>query len=53
MKKFETDNEAFSDYRAYEIKRILMKIADNIENGKEDGIITDINGNKIGSYKLT
>lgn len=50
--KFSTSNAAFEEYGTYEIKRILEKIIRQVENGHEDGVIMDINGNKVGEWEL-
>ena len=45
------DNAAFCDgNREWEIARILRKIADQVENGKTDGVIHDLNGNRVGEW---
>ena len=60
--KFKTENAAFgvdeedADARHLikisESKRILEKIIFDIFSGKNEGSIIDINGNKIGQWKL-
>lgn len=50
--EFSTGNAAFDEYGDYEVKRILAKIIEQVENGYEDGVIMDINGNKIGEWEL-
>ena len=51
--KLKTDNAAFSDgNKSYEISRILREIADKIEDGNTEGSIRDINGNRIGEFKI-
>ena len=50
--EFSTGNAAFDEYRDYEVKRILEKIIEQVENGYEDGVIMDINGNKIGEWTM-
>lgn len=60
--KFSTSNSAFGEYdendvqdesgKSYEIVRILKDIAKKVENGYEYGTIMDINGNKIGSWRI-
>lgn len=55
-----TSGAAFSDndfgtvtYEGrYEIARLLRKISVQIEQGADDGVIIDINGNKVGHYSL-
>ena len=46
----ETENEAFTNGDGEEIARILKEVASQVENGKEFGRITDINGNMIGNW---
>ena len=43
------DNAAF-DWPEYENARILRKIADDIELGRQGGFVVDINGNRIGRW---
>ena len=51
--KFSTDNAAFTENPNEEIARILKRVADKITNYQTEGFILDINGNKIGKFKLT
>lgn len=47
------DSAAFCDgNRGWEIARILRLIAADVENGQPEGIIHDINGNRIGEWKV-
>lgn len=48
--EFDTDNAAFADGAAYEIRRRLREIADKIELGLTYGVIFDGNGNRIGAW---
>lgn len=50
--EFETSEDAFYEYGAEEVKRILESIADKVEYGYTSSIIMDINGNKIGWWKV-
>jgi len=51
--EFDADNDAFADgYREVETCRILREIADRIEQYRPSGDIRDINGNRIGYYRL-
>lgn len=51
--EFSTDTAAFEEtYREAEVIRILKKIQEDIWNCRSHGSIMDINGNKIGSWKL-
>lgn len=50
---FDCDNSAFGDdifSRNEEIKRILLEVSKNLENGYEFFPVYDVNGNKIGKY---
>lgn len=50
---FHDDVESYDDYvMRYEVTRILKTIANKIENGYTKGSCIDINGNKIGTWKL-
>lgn len=46
-----TDNEAFADYPADEIARILADVAERVADGEMSGAIRDANGNTVGSYE--
>ena len=54
--EFTTENAAFSEECGgsleYETIRILGEICENIEIGCTEGSIVDINGNKVGYWKL-
>ena len=54
--KFTTGNAAFSEECGgsleYETIRILKDICEKIEIGYTEGSIIDINGNKVGYWKL-
>jgi hypothetical protein len=46
------DNAAFCDgNREWETARILRRIADEVENGRTEGVIHDVNGNRVGEWK--
>ena len=48
-----TENYAFNAFtndESHEIARILKDLARQVENGKECGVIIDINGNKVGNW---
>ena len=47
-----TGNAAFTDGPREEIARILRKVANDITDGKEGGVILDVNGNKVGAWDL-
>lgn len=42
-------NSAFDDDRNLEIARILRGLVDKLENGYEEVVLYDINGNFVGS----
>ena len=53
--KFKTDNSAFNECEgSYELEtaRILKRIACQVESGKLHGVVTDINGNSIGTWEF-
>ena len=50
-----TDNAAFDgdDYvRGTEVAAILRCVANEIEMGRGSGPVFDINGNRVGNYKM-
>lgn len=50
---FRNEDDDFDPYYGGdEIKRILKKVVDDIQNGYETGSCMDINGNKVGSWTL-
>jgi hypothetical protein len=51
--EFETGNAAFTDNLREECARILRKIADQLESGRECGRCMDYNGNAVGDWELT
>lgn len=58
--EIKTGNAAFTDeegrfdpyYGGFEIQRILTEVAIQIQNGNEEGLLIDINGNKVGTWML-
>lgn len=50
--QFRTSNAAFQGRRKSESARILREIAEKLEEGHDEGIIQDVNGNKVGSWNL-
>lgn len=46
------DSEELSYEGRSELARLLRKVAAQIETGYDDGVIMDVNGNKVGSYTL-
>ena len=51
--RIETKNEAFVDNLRSEVIRCLEDVISNLDNFIDDYGIFDINGNKVGSFKLT
>lgn len=51
--KVKTDNAAFEQDRDAELARILEVAARKIEHGNTEGKLYDINGNVVGSFKIT
>lgn len=52
--EMETENEAFQNGEIhYEIARILKEIAQKLEKLQDDGVIHDINGNKVGKWAIS
>lgn len=50
---FRDDEDRFDPYfGGIEIQRILREVALQIQNGNESGSCMDINGNKVGIWKL-
>lgn len=50
--EFDTSGDAFDLCGDAEVRRILEKIADQVEMGWDKNIIMDINGNRIGQWTL-
>jgi len=48
--EFNSDNAAFDDES--EIKRVLLQAIQKICQGKDDGKLMDINGNKVGCFEV-
>lgn len=48
---FGEDDELSYEGR-YELARLLKKVATQIENDYNDGVLMDINGNKVGKWTL-
>jgi hypothetical protein len=54
--KIKTENSAFNqptEGMGYECARILRDVAAAVEGGMRDGKCFDMNGNKVGEWKLT
>ena len=54
----QTRNAAFEDCQGAEVARILRALADSLEGchvkvGSLSGILRDVNGNRVGDWKLT
>lgn len=56
----ETDNDAFRGDPAWEIKRLLLRTIEQIDNGRFDQMpdegdvrIVDINGNTVGRWRMS
>ena len=58
--EIKTDGAAFRNpengeenefYEGLELKRIFRKIENDINHGATSGVIMDLNGNKVGSWK--
>ena len=48
--QFTTDNAAFEDCPEAEIARILRNIADRVDQGSDEGVAMDANGNRVGTW---
>ena len=48
-----TDNDAFEFDREYEVWRILGTVTDKIAQGRSSGTCFDLNGNNVGTWKVT
>ena len=46
------ENAAFDDLPFREIARILREAADDVEAGAPIGSLRDLNGNKVGEWKM-
>lgn len=50
---FNMDNDAFNDTRE-EVARILLDVHNRVlHDHRVDGVIHDVNGNKIGTWSIT
>lgn len=50
--QIETTNDAFFDDRGAETARILRELADKIENGADEVMLRDYNGNRVGTAEF-
>ena len=48
----QTLNAAFEEDPEQELARVLRKLADDIEGGKREGRLMDVNGNSVGDFEL-
>ena len=55
--EIEMDNAAFEDGNGYEVARILNQLREDIDTPDlyegDGGTLRDINGNKVGFWKVT
>ena len=51
--RFDTDNAAFEDDVAAEYAATLRRVVAKLKEGRTDGPLFDLNGNKIGEWGLT
>ena len=50
---FTTDNASFQDAPAFEVAKLIRKIADGLEHhGMTQGVVHDDNGNRIGWWNF-
>ena len=49
---FNTDSDAFREDAKLECSRILKSIAEQLERRRDEGPILDLNGNRIGRWRL-
>ena len=47
-----SDDDILTIEGRYELQRKLMDISRKLTNGYNDGVIMDINGNKVGKWSL-
>lgn len=47
-----SEDDVLTTEGRYEVARLLRKIFAQIEQGVDDGVIMDINGNKVGRWSL-
>ncbi len=47
------DNEAFTDYPASELARILRDLSEKVEAGIMVCAVMDGNGNRVGQFEVT
>lgn len=49
--RIDTENDAFKPDPGPEIYRILLALSARVHKGAVRGILTDLNGNKIGDFE--
>ena len=47
-----SEDDVLTTEGRYELQRNLMDISRKLTNGYNDGVIMDINGNKVGKWSL-
>lgn len=45
-------NAAFDEAPSPELARILRDVATRVEDGEREGAVRDVNGNKVGTFKV-
>jgi len=49
----QAENASFEgESKPVELARLLRKVADKVEQGREKGMVIDFNGNKVGEFLL-
>ena len=48
--EFDTINAAFGDAPDTEVARLLREVAGKVEARHTEGVLRDVNGNRIGSW---
>ena len=51
--KIDTRNAAFEEDASEEIISILQYVRERLAEGRTEGVLHDINGNRVGEWKLT
>jgi len=49
----ETDNAAFDPDPIPELDRIDRRIREQVREGRDEGRVIDVNGNKVGSWEVS
>lgn len=50
--EIETDNAAFEEDPAPELRRLLFVVAEHVHAGRKDGKVQDVNGNTVGAWSI-